>query len=148
MAAKIQVPFEKTLHVKADTAKIRDYLANLESHVRPGIPQLLRFERLSEDTFFWQFKEVNYSGKSFGLSFATKVVTGPSSVSLEPVTGQGNAIFRARWEIGPSEVKYSANLQGELPIPSFFASMAQPIIQKEIHKIFENYTRYVEQALS
>lgn len=152
MAVQIEVEFSKTFASPRSASSTYDYFANLENAVRNNFVGLASFQKVSGDTYRWEFESVKHSGYEFQVCFTTRFENSADHIKIHPVSAKGESQMRGAWTVktagDKSQVHFHVNLTLELPLPFFAKGIAQPIVQKEIAKLFDRYVHNVENALS
>lgn len=155
MAVKIDVSYSQKVIATCDLKTAFDYCADPEKSVPPNFPGLEAFERVEAEVYRWVFKKLSYSGMDLQIKLVTKYhASEPAKITLSPVQSPGTTPgrFTGEWnfkeEKDETHLTFAVKLETELPIPFFLKSVAAPIAQKEIAKLFDRYLANVAKALS
>jgi carbon monoxide dehydrogenase subunit G len=153
MPIKVVVDYKSVVHSPWDHEKTFLYFSDLEKAIAPNFPGLEAFTKTGDNLYQWIFESVKYGGYEFQIKFTTKVrVIANHHIELESVPKAGDSDLTGGWKFkdagGKTEVHFSASIGLELPIPFFLKSMATPVTQKEITKLFDRYIANVSKALS
>jgi carbon monoxide dehydrogenase subunit G len=153
MAVKINVDFSRSFKSPLPPEETFAYFSNLEKAVPANFVGLQKFTKESEGVYHWSFESVKYGGYELQIKFTTRAKThSPQSIKLESVPQPGDSDLSGAWEFkadeGGTKVTFTVQVNLELPIPFFLKSMATPITQTEIAKLFERYIANAGKAIS
>lgn len=152
MSVRVDVPIERVLSLQCSQEKAFEFVSDPEKNIPQYFPGIERLEKISDDTYRWVFRGIEYSGYKIELSFSTRFIYERyNKISLEPPM-VGGTTLRGQWIFSPSspgsQAHFKAVLSTELPIPFFLKGVATSLAQKEFGKIFGRYLKNVESALS
>jgi carbon monoxide dehydrogenase subunit G len=153
MALKVSVDYSSTIKSPWDHQKTFAYFSHLEKAIAPNFPGLEKFEKTGDGVYRWVFENVKYGGYEFQIKFTTKVnLKSPHHIGLKSIPQPGDSDLNGGWTVNEegekAAVKFEATIGLELPIPFFLKSMAAPVTQKEIAKLFDRYISNVSKALT
>lgn len=153
MGTPIAIAFEKKITVTRSPAESFQYLSHPIENIQNAFPGLATFTQTGPQEYQWQFQKLSYSGYELAFSMNTQLKTTQDTVTHFPLSGKGNAQLQAEWQIQAhprqgSQLLFRAELTLELPIPRFLKGMAEPLTQKEISKLMEQYVSNVAKDLS
>lgn len=154
MAVKIDIDFQKVLILAASHHKVFQFLTDYDNSIPNCFPGLEQFERQEDGTYFWSFPKVSYSGLSIQIQFYTHFnPKGLEKIEIVSVPGRGTAELNGHWLLRPenserTELNFEVKVEADLEIPFFLKSMAEPVLKRELGKLFERYLSNVEKAVS
>jgi carbon monoxide dehydrogenase subunit G len=153
MAIKVAVPYRRTFEVPRDPQSVYDYFADFAKAVPANFPGVEEFQPLAPNRFRWVFEKVGYSSYELQIKLATQFhLEPPHRIRATPVPEPGGCQFTGSWEFQAAgqgtQITFEGTLEIELPVPSFLKSVATPLAQKELGKLFDRYTGRVEKNLA
>jgi carbon monoxide dehydrogenase subunit G len=153
MAVKVTVDFSNIIKSPWDLPKTFGFFSQLEKAIAPHFPGLESFTKTGENTYRWTFENVKYASYEFQIKFTTKIhLTAPRRIEIKSTPQPGDSDLDGGWELkeenGKTVVHFDAKIGLELPIPFFLKSMATPVTQKEISKLFDRYITNVSKTIS
>jgi hypothetical protein len=153
MAAKVEVPYKHRWECPRDIDTTFRYFADFNTAVPQNFPGIDKFEEIRPGVFLWTFQQIGYGGYELNIKLATKFdLEAPGEIRITPVAEPNASRLQGSWRFtaqGPKTIiDFNFTLEIELPIPSFLKKMADPVVNKEITKLFERYVADVAKHLS
>lgn len=153
MAVKVVVPFRREFTTPRGPQATFDYFADVAKSVPENFPGVEEFKPLGPDQYRWVFEKIGYSSYELQIKLATQFhKDSATKLRATPIPEPGAANFTGSWECNPNgdgtRVTFDAKFEIELPIPGFLKSMAEPVAQKELSKLFDRYIDRVEKNLA
>lgn len=136
-------PLEKTMAL----------LADYENSIGTNFKGLETFKSLGADVYEWVFKKLSYGGYDLQIRFKTKLEQqGADLIQIIPIATDSKASLSGYWKMAPNsqgtQVNFNAKLIGELPLPGLMKPMIEPIAQREVQKIFDQYIIHVSDSFN
>ena len=150
MAIQVEIPYRKTLLAKGGQKEVYSAFADLTVSISTYFPGVEQFEKTDGDTYRWLFEKIGYSSYTFQVELLTRAAFTPDSkIVLNSLPAKGLSQLKGIWTFKPissaqTQVEVDLNLVLELPVPFMLKSVAAPIAQKEISKLFDRYVSNVE----
>ena len=152
MAVTIEVPYNRTILSPKTLNNTYNFFSDFEKTIPSCFPGIDSFLKIQENVYDWKFKKFSYSNYEFQIHFQTKNVCDPQKIELHPQKNIGNCELKGTWKFSEegskTKVTVEVILTLNLPIPFFLKSVAAPLTNKEIIKLFDKYISNVEKALS
>jgi carbon monoxide dehydrogenase subunit G len=153
MPVKIDIPYKKTFTVNRSLAEAFSYIKNVKTSIPECFPGVESFLEVSSNVYLWEFEKVGYSGYEIQIKLKTQIdAISSHQIKVSPIAAAGTSLFKGGWTLSQSgektEILFEALLEVELPIPFFLKSMATPLAQKELTKLFDRYVTRAEKNLS
>ena len=153
MAVRITVPYEKLFLSPLSLEATYQYFSNFEKSIPGNFPGLEVFEPQGNETYRWVFEKVGHSGYELQIQLITRFEKHPHSrINAVSVAAPGASGFKGGWAFQSqgekTQVTFQAQFEIELPIPSLLKSMAAPLAQRELTKLFDRYIARVEKNIS
>lgn len=152
MAVHVEVPFKNEVNVTRSPSDVLAFLKKFDSNIPSHFPGIDALQPTSGNSYDWIFQKIEYGGYSLTPKLLTHFEIKDSQINIVPENKPGYSQLAGYWRVLPegtgSKIEFSIKLSMELPIPSLLKSMAAPVVQKELTKLFQRYLDNVGKTLS
>jgi len=153
MAVKVDIEIDREFTVSADRATTFALLSDVPgsaSHF-PKVDQLVD---LGDNTFRWEMEKIGLGGNSIQTVYACQYISNEadSSISWEPIMGEGNGVVSGRWEITEdgegAKLNFTTSAKLTLPLPGLLKMAISPVVKHEFNSMVDEYIENLQAALS
>lgn len=154
MSFSVPVTFESSFLSTLSRDSVFRFLSHYPVSFGKCFPGIESFECTAENTYQWKFQPLSYGGYTIHLILETVFRQSPDSIFFESITDRDPSQSRVKgnWTLSEKESKTCASfgigLEMKLPLPFFLKSMATPMVQKELTKVFDRYLKNVATSLT
>ena len=153
MAVKVDVPYQRSFTVAREPEFVFAYFKDVTKAVPENFPGVEEFQPIGTDRYRWVFEKIGYSSYELRIRLATQFqFDAPKRITAIPIPEPDGCLFTGSWDFtaegSGTKVTFDAKFEIELPIPGFLKSMAAPIAQTELKKLFDRYIDRVEKNLA
>lgn len=151
MAVKVDIPFKGNIEVPGPLESVRAYVTAWEQNLVRNFPGLEKLEPKGPNEYTWIFQNFSYQSISFTLKTTTRFEVQGNVARIIPSGTDEMATFSGEWTFSgsePTRVRFTAQMELELPIPKLMKAMAQPLARKELGGLMERFLKNVEKNYS
>lgn len=153
MPITVDIQYRRSEKSGRDAKSTLDYLKNIETAIPDNFPGLEALEQVQPEVYRWKFEKISYGGHDLTLSFVTRFrIEEVNRITMDSLADPSSSKVRGHWTVssanGQVTITFELHLEIQLPLPFFLKSVATPIAQKEITKLFDRYLINVAKTLS
>jgi len=153
VSVNVEIDYSKTFEVARGLEQAFEYFWDVEKSIPPNFFGLQTFERLEPSVYEWTFHDFKYGGYGIRIFFMTRFQSKDKNlIEMIAVNNPSPSQLSGRWKFAAhgekTRVSFEAKLHVDLPVPFFLKSVAVPLAEKELTKIFDRYIVNVGKALS
>jgi carbon monoxide dehydrogenase subunit G len=149
MAVSLEVVYSKVFPSLRTLPDTFAYMTDFKKAILPNFPGLKGFEEKAPLTFEWIFNPVRYGSFEIPIEVTTRFeLSQNKQIKMISLPGEGNSSLKGFWDFDEGKVKFSVEMDTELPFLGFLKGMITPLAEQEIEKLFDKYVGNVTKALA
>ncbi len=152
MSFPIDIRFDETRQIPSKPSVAFEKLKQIEPLVRKNFPSLDRFEKNSDGNYIWHFREFGFGGKKIALELVTQFTVQPDGTLVAQSVPDSLHYIQAKWSLKEQEAgtsfSFHALLTFQVPLPGLMKGMVAPLAERELTKLFRQFTDNVAHYLA
>lgn len=151
MALTLEIPYKKELTSSRSVAELSPLLKDPKDLIEKNFTGLESLTPLSNSTYTWTFQNLSYGGFDLKIRFNTQFISGPNTFEIKPVDITGHRLS-SLWKITQQGkgalIHFNMKIILELPVPTLMKGMVQPLAEKELTKLLDQFTENIGKAIA